>query len=365
MRADSPSLQASMTVPSAASDGAVGFETVPCPLCGSERYTLDQYVRELIFESGEVFSVVRCDACGHRFVNPRPTEQEIFRYYPADYAPHHNSRAELPPSPADAQHSDRQPWYLSPAVRRIPGLRRAYYWLTETNDVLLPEPPERDDPAPRVLELGCSDGDYLLQLKERGWQTVGIEPAAPPAERARQRGLDVRCGVLEPGMFEPASFDAFCAWHVIEHLHQPRQVLQEVSRILRPGAELLLSLPNFGCWEPRLFREYWYANQPPIHLQHFTPRSLRRLLDTTGFEVVQCLHQRNLSYVVGSVGLWLRDKRLFPGLTQRLLRYPDTPTLAGQLALAIPARVLAACRQGGRITVRARRRNDSGAVPST
>jgi SAM-dependent methyltransferase len=358
MKTDSPRLDTSTTVPSTAADGPAGFETVPCPLCGSDRYTLIRRARDLIFESGEVFAIVRCDLCGHVFVNPRPTRQDIFRYYPEDYGPHHNVSGEAAAAPVGEQAGLHQPWYLSPAVRRIPGLRRAYYWLSETDDVLLPQQPERGSLPPRILELGCSDGDYLLQLGERGWQTVGIEPAARPARRAQQRGLEVHHGVLEPGMFEAASFDACCAWHVIEHLHDPRQVLQEVARILRPGGELLLSLPNYGCWEPRLFGEYWYVNQPPIHLQHFTPRSLQRLLETCGFGHVRCLHQRNLSNVVGSMGLWLRDRRLFPRVAARLLSYPDSPTLRGQLALAIPARVLAACRQGGRITVRARRRDD-------
>jgi len=307
-----------------------------------------------MFDTGEAFSIVRCRGCGHVYVNPRPTPQEILRYYPQDYGPHHNAAEKQASGAADA--SRETPVYLSRGVRATPGLRRAYYWLTESRDVVFPDRPGRRHPPPRVLELGCSDGDYLRQLQERGWECVGLEPAARPAERARQRGLDVHCGVLEPGMFEPASFDAVCAWHVIEHLHEPRQVLQEVARILRPGGELLLSLPNYGCWEPHVFGEYWYVNQPPIHLQHFTPRSLRRLLQNCGFEEIEILHQRNLSNVVGSVALWLRDKKLLAGLAQRLFRYPDRPTLAGQLALAIPARVLAACRQGGRITVRARRR---------
>jgi len=354
MRTDSPPLEANSTAPSPASDETAGLETVPCPLCGSARYTLIRRARDLIYESGEVFAIVRCDACGHVFVNPRPTQQDIFRYYPADYAPHHNPPVEAPAEQADEQDANRRAWYLSPAVRRIPGLRKAYYWLTETNDVLFPEQPKRVDKAPRVLELGCSDGDYLLQLQARGWEAVGIEPAAAPAERARQRGLDVRCSVLEPGMFPADSFDAVCAWHVIEHLHEPRVVAAELARILKPSGQLLLSLPNYGCWEPVVFGEYWYLTQPPIHLHHFTPRSLRTLLESSGFTDIRCLHQRNLSNVVGSVALWLRERALFPRLTERMMQYPDSPTLRGQLMLAIPARVLAACRQGGRMTACAR-----------
>lgn len=333
------------------------FETVPCPLCGSPEHRQVRRIRDLRSNSSDAYSLVRCSNCRHVFVNPRPKQEEILRYYPDDYGPHHNLHAPPDDTSAEIDHS-RSPWYLSRSVRAIPGLRRLYYWLTDSRDVVVPSFPQSGNRRPRLLELGCSDGDYLLKLAGLGWETTGIEPAEAPASRARQRGLDVTCGVLEPGAYDESSFDVVCAWHVIEHLHQPRDVVAEVARILKPGGELLLSLPNFGCWEQRFFGEYWYANEPPIHLQHFTSKSLRSLLAAQGFDDIQIGYQPNLSYVVGSVGLWLRAKQWFPRLAERLLQFPDHPTLAGQLILAFPAKFLAACRQGGRMTVRARRRSE-------
>ena len=214
---------------------------------------------------------------------------------------------------------------------------------------------------PRALELGCSHGAFLQQLRERGWDCVGIEPAAEVARLASERGLDVRVGSLEsvvaadPQTMAPKSYDEVFAWMVIEHLHDPTATLRCVRELLKPSGTLSLCVPNFGCWERRAFGRFWYALQLPTHLQHFTTASLRRLLEASGFELVELIHQRNVNNLVGSVGLWLRTK--FPrwSLGERLIRWTDNPSAIGLCLLAPLARLLAIVRQSGRLTVVARR----------
>ena len=211
------------------------------------------------------------------------------------------------------------------------------------------------------MELGCSHGAFLQQLRDRGGECVGIEPAAEVASRAVERGFDVRVGSLEsvvatdPQTFAPSSFDAVFAWMVIEHLHDPVATLRLARELLKPGGTLSISVPNFGCWERRLFGHYWYALQLPTHLQHFTTASLGRLLAANGFELVELIHQRNVNNLVGSVGLWLRTK--FPrwSLGNRLIRWTDNPSAIGLCLLAPLARLLAIVRQSGRLTIVARK----------
>jgi SAM-dependent methyltransferase len=173
--------------------------------------------------------------------------------------------------------------------------------------------------------------------------------------------LEVQVGTLAEAVnahtqaFTPGSFDAVFAWMVIEHLHDPIATLRLAHGLLKPGGWLLFSVPNFGCWERRVFGRFWYALQLPTHLQHFTSASLRRLLDTSGFELVELIHQRNLNNLVGSVGLWLRTK--FPrwSLGERMIRWTDNPTAAWLCLLTPLARCLAGVRQAGRLTIIARR----------
>ena len=155
--------------------------------------------------------------------------------------------------------------------------------------------------------------------------------------------------------FAASSFDAVFAWMVVEHLHDPVATLRFARELLKPGGILSFSVPNFGCWERRAFGRFWYALQLPTHLQQFTSDSLRRLLEISGIELVELIHQRNVNNLVGSVGLWLRTK--FPrwSLGERLIRWIDNPSALGLCLLAPLARVLAVMRQAGRLTVVARR----------
>lgn len=332
----------------------IDWEQVPCPLCGSPRWSSYLKGREWLFDLPGEFQLVRCRDCRHVFLNPRPTPESIHHYYPRAYGPYHL----IEPSESTVETATRTPsadahppWYLSRGVRAIPGLRRLYYWLSETYAEVIPEV---EGPSKRALELGCADGRFLMRLQQSGWEVQGVEFAEEPAQRALARGLPVHVGRLEPGLLPARSFDAVFAWMVIEHLHDPLATLREVRRIAKDTAWLVLSVPNFGCWEPKVFGRYWYSLELPRHLHHFTTRSLRRMLEQCGFRMVRVIHQRNLLNLVGSIGLWWRAWFPRSRLAARLIAYPDHPGFWSQLAMAPWAILLAWMRQGGRLTVIAR-----------
>jgi SAM-dependent methyltransferase len=206
----------------------------------------------------------------------------------------------------------------------------------------------------RALELGCSDGWFLEELRSAGWDVAGVEFSAAPARRAQERGLPVEVGVLEPGMFPAQSFDACFAWMVVEHLHDPLATLREVRRLLNDDGWLVFSVPNDGCWEARVFGRCWHALDLPRHLQHFRPRTLHQMLDQSGFRVERIIHQRNVLNLLGSLALWLRVIRPRSRLGPALIHYTNHPRMWPQIALAPLAKLLAWLRQGGRLTVIAR-----------
>ncbi len=215
---------------------------------------------------------------------------------------------------------------------------------------------EGDEPEkPRALELGCATGQYLVRLQETGWLATGIEPGERPASIAKEAGLDVYCGTLEATELQPEQFELAAAWMVIEHVPDAKATLRRLHSLLKPGGTLLFSIPNAGCWEAWFFGRYWYVWELPRHLHHFTPTSIRKLLHECGFTDISTIHQRNLSNVVGSLALSILAR--WPGsrFGRWLLRYPDRPTMATKLCLAPFAHILAWMRQGGRLTISARR----------
>ena len=94
---------------------ADGFERVPCPQCGErERFTVTHAGKDWIFDQPVVMQVVRCDACGLHFTNPRPTLDRLGDYYPSEYAPHQRDDA-------DGSGKDRGGWLRENVLREAYG----------------------------------------------------------------------------------------------------------------------------------------------------------------------------------------------------------------------------------------------------
>ena len=355
----------------------MNFRHVNCPLCEGSQQTQHLTGYDLQYGIPGEFFLVRCVNCRHVFMNPQPDADSIGACYPDNYGPHRGaSIAANDTAAATSSHlhdsvaaessevtgDDRAaPWYLSGFVRRIPGLRGLYYWLTDSHAEVLP--PLSDDAC--VLEIGCAHGQFLHKLTAQGWTVTGVEPADNAAAAARAQGFDARTGTLSAASFSTNQFDAAFAWMVIEHLPDPRETLDELSRVLKPGGWLALSVPNFGCWEPKVFGKYWDAYELPRHLQHFTARTITRVLNDCGFEVEKLQCQHNLLNVVGSLGFALRARWPNSRLAHRLIEFPHQPGLAGQLLLALPAKLLALMGQGGRFTILARTRAGAPSAEGT
>jgi SAM-dependent methyltransferase len=143
-------------------------------------------------------------------------------------------------------------------------------------------------PAPaRLLEVGAAAGFFLDEARSRGYEGVGIEPNAAMAAYAREQlDLDVRTGRLGEVELTRRSFDAACAFHVIEHLADPLGAVREMSEHLRPGGHIMIEVPNAQSASARRMGASWRLLDLPHHLGHHSPRSLRGLLASVGLEPV-------------------------------------------------------------------------------
>ena len=281
---------------------AVSMETTACPLCGDERSSIVIASRDLHYECPIEFTAVRCEACRHVFLNPRPTCECIGQFYPTDYGPFRPTAESdrQANSQASQSTSSRRRSKFSP--RSWPWLRRLVLWWIDSRAAPIPGVEIsnfksqisnlKSQTSPRALELGCARGAFLQQLRDHGWDCIGIEPSPEVALRAKAGGFDVRVGMLESVVaedsqtFAPGSFDAIFAWMVVEHLHDPLATLRLARELLKPDGTLSFSVPNFGCWEQPAFGRVWHALDLPRHLQHFTTASLLRLLEAQSPEMV-------------------------------------------------------------------------------
>lgn len=147
-------------------------------------------------------------------------------------------------------------------------------------------------PRSRVLDLGCSGGLLARELRARGHIVTGVDRSESDGVRDNVDAFfaaDLNDGIpTEVG----GNYDVVVAGDVIEHLARPLDALREIRRVLRPRGQLLLSVPNFGHWYPRLRVAtglFGYDRRGILddsHLRFYTRSTLRRLVRRAGFDIV-------------------------------------------------------------------------------
>jgi len=202
--------------------------------------------------------MVQCRRCELVYLSPRPDARMLPQHYPDDYTPYTTDRGLV--------------GRLTGILRRreAAGIRR---WVR---------------PPGRILEVGCAAGDLLVPLRAQGFDVTGVEMSPYAASTARTKhGLTVHTGTLADAPVDEGAFDAVIMRSVIEHFPSPSADLRRSADLLRGGGHLFITTDNVGSLDRRVFGKHWYGFDVPRHLNLFTPRTLGRLLEATGFVVRQ------------------------------------------------------------------------------
>lgn len=280
-----------------------------------------------------IYDVVRCGKCGLIRTNPRPTQQTIGLYYPDSYGPY---RGTVVPG----KDPDAPLWKI--------WTKRIFQFQTNSIPKMTPG---------RMLEIGCASGSFLHTMALKGWEVEGLEFSEKAVHAARTLGYKIYRNTLETAPDPVRSYDLIVGWMVFEHLHNPVLALQKLHRWIRTGGWLVLSVPNAGSLEFKIFKDCWYALQLPNHLYHYTPVTLQRLFNREGWRIVKIFHQRTFSNLIASSGYWLGEHNIFKKISDQFVRYPDDARLM-QYILYPLALMLSFIGETGRMTVWARRSND-------
>lgn len=225
-----------------------------CNLCGGTD-------RRVLETAADGVRAVQCARCRLIFLDPSPKFDSAV-HYDADYY---------------------RPWLAEQARQR------AALWGKRVDFL------DRFARAGRLLDVGCGDGSFLLAARERGWRVVGTEVSRWAAGMLRDtRGLAILEGDLLHVNHLEMSVDVVTMWHVLEHMDRPLQTLMRARELLIENGILIVAVPNAGF---TLFRvaypvarlrrlRYYTPGERELHLHHFTPDTLRTMVETAGFRVV-------------------------------------------------------------------------------
>jgi 2-polyprenyl-3-methyl-5-hydroxy-6-metoxy-1,4-benzoquinol methylase len=137
----------------------------------------------------------------------------------------------------------------------------------------------------RLLDVGCGVGRFCQGAYARGWDVTGIDVSALAIATGREFApFPLRAARVEELINDREQFDVVTAFEVLEHLSAPVQFLSTVQRLLRPGGQLFVTVPNWNSSAVQnSTRPDWL---PPIHLLFFTESALRRAAELSGLAKV-------------------------------------------------------------------------------
>lgn len=220
------------------------------------------------------YNLCRCADCGYIFDNPRPTLAAIVNFYST-------------PRKYDS-------WLVAEASRQELWKRRLKKLLRHAG-------------RGRLLDVGTGTGQFLNLAKPHFHHVSGTEVSQTALKIAKEKyGLDLWQGQIEDFTHSPIGFDTITLFHVLEHVPDPQKTIARCLELLNVGGMLLVCVPNdVLAWTSKIkilgkklglrpFQKFSPALGIPrvftsneIHLSHFAPPVLRRLLEQSGLEVIE------------------------------------------------------------------------------
>lgn len=233
------------------------FIAVACPACATD-------MPQFVFEKFG-FKFQRCPECRTIYMSPRPSEAVMSDYYAnsenyAFWAEHI-----FPASEVSRREKIQKPW-----LQRIVGYCEEF-----------------GIPKGTLLEVGPGFGTFCsVAIESKQFMRIlAVEPTPQLANACRARGVEVIEKRIEDAVGDIRDAEVVCAFEVIEHLFEPRRFIEGIRSFISPGGLLVLSCPNGEGFDIATLGATSLAVDAE-HVNLFNPKSLTRLLESCGFEIL-------------------------------------------------------------------------------
>lgn len=232
-----------------------------CPICQQAEFSNYVICTDHLV-TDESFAIVKCNNCDLKFTNPRPTQENIHKYYES---PEYDSHKRKGQGITDGLYNLARKYALNGKLNLINSLQNK---------------------KGKLLDVGCGTGIFLYACKNDGWHIVGVENN----EKAREIAKSITsASVLESldQIEQKKEFEIITLWHVLEHLHDLRGSLIKLRDVLQQDGFLIIAVPNCDSWDADNYKEMWAAYDVPRHLYHFNQLTINKLAKVCKFRVNQ------------------------------------------------------------------------------
>ncbi|MGB2706359.1 MAG: class I SAM-dependent methyltransferase [Candidatus Omnitrophota bacterium] len=225
-------------------------EYVKCDICG--------LAENILKFKKDGFGIVQCKGCGLIYVNPRLEKDALKKMYADEISPVQQYEETL--------HDDEKTFH-----DRIRILKK----FVKTDN-------------PKVLDLGCSVGTLLKELKKEGWEAEGIDVDKSAEKYWKAFEINAICADFEEVKLARGAFDLIIMNDFVEHTTSPVSVLKKANFCLKKSGILFISTPDAGSMLSKMSKSRWLHLKPREHLYYFEKDTINKALKKCGFRILWC-----------------------------------------------------------------------------
>jgi 2-polyprenyl-3-methyl-5-hydroxy-6-metoxy-1,4-benzoquinol methylase len=255
-----------------------------CPLCGKSDI-LPYLKTKDYFLTNESFTISKCGYCGLLFTNPVPSEKDLEKYYLSDeYLSHSKAK--------------KGAFSKIYNIIRNYSIRKKYQLISGFVT------------KGSILDIGCGTGETLKYFSDNGWLTKGIEPSDNARTFAVEKlGLSVEEEEYI-STINSKSYDVVTMWHVLEHVSQLNERMQQLKKIVKDDGVVIIALPNYKSWDTQYFSEKWAAWDVPRHLYHFSKDTFSKLAQKHDLKIIEIIPMKFDAFYVALLSEKYRSKKM-------------------------------------------------------
>jgi 2-polyprenyl-3-methyl-5-hydroxy-6-metoxy-1,4-benzoquinol methylase len=243
----------------------VKLEKINCQICGSDSNKKLFDCSDRFNITSEKFIIIKCNECNFVYLNPRPDVESISKFYVFE---------------------NYDPFVDISSAKSI--LSKIYVYLREFTVSWKRKQIEKIKKSGFILDFGCGTGEFLKEMENNNWKIFGVEKDENAVKYAREKlNLEVFSNSEFRILNSELKYDVITLWHSLEHIHNLKETIELLHSLLKQDGLMCIALPNIDSLDARFYKNKWIALDAPRHLYHFTPQSIQKFLNNSGFEIIK------------------------------------------------------------------------------